>query len=334
MSQAVRVCQGLLVVPPHFRDYRAYSQQVMARLHALTPLVEQLSIDEAFLDVSARPELPAELARALQAAIRSEMELPASLGVASNKLVAKIATNVGKAAVRGDGPPNAIQLVPPGQEAAFLAPLPCDALWGVGAKTAARLAALGIHTIGDIARRDPDELAMLFGKNGQEMVRHAQGIDNRPVETVREAKAVSQETTFDRDVAGGEQLHQTLRTLAEGVSRDLRRKRVTGSTVKLKLRWADFTTPTRQITLAQPTDDAAIIYTAARQLFERLWTPGRPVRLLGVGVSGLGVQPRQMGLWDKPDEKEERLLAAVHALRARFGDQAVVRGSEMPIANE
>jgi DNA polymerase-4 len=329
MSQAVRACPGLLVIPPHFRDYREYSRRVMAHLHALTPLVEQLSIDEAFLDVSARTEPAALLARGLQATIRDELGLPASLGVASNKLVAKIANNVGKAAARGDGPPSAIQVVPPGQEAAFLAPLPCDALWGVGAKTAARLQAMGVHTIGDIARRSPEELEALFGKHGREMAAHAQGLDERPVEPVREAKSVSQETTFARDIADGDKLRETLHGLAEGVARDLRRKRVTGTTVKLKLRWADFTTLTRQVTLDQPTDDAARIYSAALQLFERLWEPGRPVRLLGVGVSGLGVQARQMGLWDPPNEKDEKLMAAVQMLRARFGEHALLRASDL-----
>lgn len=330
MAQAVRVCPGLLIVEHHFLDYRRVSRQVMARLHALTPLVEQLSIDEAFLDVSARPEPPLELAQSLQATIRSELGVPASLGVASNKLVAKIANNVGKAGAKGDSPPNAIQVVPPGQEAAFLAPLPCGELWGVGPKTAARLAELGLHTVGDIAQESPETLERIFGKHGRDLVMRARGVDDRPVETEQERKSISQETTFERDVADAVKLHATLRSLAEGVSRDLRRQRLMGATVKLKLRWSDFTTPTRQMTLAQPTDNPQQIYAAALQLFQRLWLPGRPVRLLGVGVSGLGDPPRQMSLWDRPDERQERLQATVERLRARFGDQAVLRASDMP----
>lgn len=330
MSQAVRVCPGLLVVEPHFRDYRRVSRQVMVRLRRLTPLVEQLSIDEAFLDVSARPEAPLELAQALQSTIRRELKVPVSLGVASNKLVAKIANNVGKAGATGDGPPNAIQVVPPGEEAAFLAPLPCGELWGVGPKTAARLAELGVRTIGDIAQQPPQTLERLFGKNGRDLVLRAQGLDDRPVETEQERKSISQETTFSRDVADAAKLHTTLHSLAEGVSHDLRRQHLTGTTVKLKLRWTDFTTPTRQLTLAQPTDDAQQIYAAALQLFQRLWTPGRPVRLLGVGVSGLGDLPRQMSLWERPNEKLERLQVVLDRLRARFGDQAVRRASDLP----
>lgn len=335
MAQAVRVCPGLLIVEPHFRDYRKMSRKVMARLHALTPLVEQLSIDEAFLDVSALdvsawPEPALELAQSLQSTIRSELGVPVSLGVASNKLVAKIANNVGKAGAKGDGPPNAIQVVPPGEEAAFLAPLSCGELWGVGPKTAARLAELGLHTIGDIAQESPQTLERIFGKHGRDLVMRAQGLDDRPVETEQERKSISQETTFERDVADATKLHATLRSLAEGVSRDLRRQRLMGATVKLKLRWSDFTTPTRQTTLAQPTDDAQQIYAAALQLFQRLWLPGRPVRLLGVGVSGLGDLPRQMSLWERPDERQERLQSTLERLRARFGDQAVLRASEMP----
>jgi DNA polymerase-4 len=330
MSQAVRVCPGLLVVEPNFRDYRRVSRQVMARLRRLTPLVEQLSIDEAFLDVSARSESALELAQSLQSMIRGELKVPVSLGVAPNKLVAKIANNVGKAGATGDGPPNAIRVVPSGEEAAFLAPLPCGELWGVGPKTAARLAELGLRTIGDMAQQPPQTLERLFGKNGRDLALRAQGLDDRTVETEQERKSISQETTFSRDVADMAKLHATLRGLAEGVSHDLRRQQVKGSTVKLKLRWSDFTTPTRQLTLAQPTDDAQQIYAAALQLFQRLWIPGRPVRLLGVGVSGLGDLPRQMSLWDRPNEKQERLQAAVDRLRARFGEQAIRRASDLP----
>lgn len=334
MAQALRICPGLLVVEHHFRDYRRMSRQVMARLHALTPLVEQISIDEAFLDVSARSESGLESAQALQSVIRSELRVPVSLGVATNKLVAKIANNVGKAAARGDGPPNAIRVVLPGEEAAFLAPLPCDALWGVGPKTAQRLTELGMKCIGDIAQESPQTLERLFGKHGRDLALRARGIDDRPIETEQERKSISQETTFAQDVADAAKLQTTLRGLAEGVSHDLRRGRLMGTTVKLKLRWSDFTTPTRQLTLAQPTDETQQIYAAALQLFQRLWIPGRPVRLLGVGVSGLGDPPLQMGLWDKPDEKQERLQATVDRLRARFGDQAVLRAGDLPERDE
>lgn len=329
MSQAVRACPNLVIVPARFRAYRNMSRKVMERLHRVTPLVEQISIDEAFLDVSARPESAARIARELQATIRNDLGLPCSLGVASNKLVAKIANNVGKANVEGDGPPNAIQVVPPGEEAAFLAPLPCKELWGVGPKTAERLTALGMPTIGALAAAGEERLAQLLGNSGRDLARRALGRDDRPVETERETKSVSHETTFSQDKYVEAELLATLQRLAQGVSRDLQRKGLTGTTVKLKLRWADFSTPTRQLTLPDPTADGEVIFDAVRDLFRRLWQPGRPVRLLGVGMTGLRDKPLQMSLFDPPDEREERLLETVQRVRSRFGDAAILRGSDL-----
>jgi DNA polymerase-4 len=332
MSQAVRLCPGLIIVPARHGAYSAVSRQVMGLLHALTPLVEQISIDEAFLDVSDRAEPAEQLARELQARIRSELRLPCSLGVASNKLVAKIANNEGKAQASGDGPPNAIKVVAPGQEAAFLDPLPCDALWGVGPKTAERLRELGIETIGDLVRWPEADLLRRFGKNGYDFARHARGLDDRPVITEHERKSVSQETTFERDISDGEVLRRTLRQQAADVSRVLKAKGLAGATVKLKLRWPDFTTITRQVTLPAPANDTAAIAAAALQLFDREWSDrGNPkaVRLIGVGVSGFRANVGQRTLFDQPDEREERLDAAMQALRARFGPQAVRRASDL-----
>jgi DNA polymerase-4 len=330
MAQAIRRCPELIVIPGRHSDYRTASKQVMACLHVLTPLVEQLSIDEAFLDVSDLPLPGEELARQLQATIRDELGLPCSLGVATNKLVAKIATDVGKTAARSNGSPNAIQVVPPGMEAAFLAPLPTTALWGVGPKTAERLAELGMHTIGDIARWPAEKLGRLFGKHGDDLARRACGIDERPVVTSREAKSISKETTFARDVSDGARLRATLRTLSAGVGQRLRRDGLSGTTVTLKLRWADFITATRQTTLGQPTDQDEVIAAAAEQLFERLWMAGQWVRLLGVGVSGLGPVPRQLSLWDAPNaEQQQRVRAAMQALRERFGPGVVRWGSDL-----
>lgn len=328
MSQAVRLCPHLIIVPTRHGAYSAVSRQVMAILRGLTPLVEQLSIDEAFLDVSERPEEAETVARSLQAAIRSELHLPCSLGVAANKLVAKIANNVGKARARGDGPPNAILVVPPGQEAAFLAPLPCGELWGVGPKTAERLAESGITTIGELAAWPQADLVRRFGKNGYDFARHARGLDERPVVTEHERKSVSQEITFDRDVSDGTVLRRTLGEQAAEVSRVLKQKRLAGTTVKLKLRWPDFTTISRQVTLGGPTDDKGVIAAAALQLLEREWG-GRAVRLIGVGVSGLHESLNQRTLFDAPDERQERLDEAMRALRARFGPAALRRAADL-----
>ncbi|RME83550.1 MAG: DNA polymerase IV [Caldilineae bacterium] len=326
MAQAIRLCPDLIVVSNRHGLYDDVSRRVMARLRQFTPLLEQLSIDEAFLDLSDLPEPPAELARRIQAAIRNEFSLPCSLGVATNKLVAKIANDVGKSRARGAEPPNAITVVPPGQEAAFLAPLPTRALWGVGPKTADRLAALGIHTIGDIAAYPEAELVRLFGKHGHDLARRARGIDDRPVVTEHETKSVSKEVTFPRDVADRRTLQRTLRRLSEGVGRNLRRKGLQGSTVKIKLRWPDFTTITRQTTLSSPTDQDNEIYEAANRLFSAAWKPGRPVRLLGVGVSGFGRGYRQLSFWDIEADRDRRLQETLDRLRSKYGVGAVTRG--------
>ena len=306
MARAVRLCPRLIIVPPHHEAYRAASQRVMARLLALTPLVEPLSIDEAFLDVSALPEPGEAIARRLQARIRDELGLPCSLGVATNKLVAKIANDVGKSEVKSDGPPNAIKVVPPGQEAAFLAPLPARALWGVGPKTAERLAGLGLLTIGDLARWPEADLSRRFGKTGYDLARRAKGIDDRPVETDRQTKSVSQEVTFAHDVTDVQALQRTLRQQAAGVGRRLRKLGLAGTTVKLKIRWADFTTLTRQVTLNQPTNQDDQIYASALKLLDKVWSAGRQVRLIGLGVSSFGA-PQQLELWDARPAENQRL---------------------------
>ena len=216
MARALRLCPGLLVVSTRHGVYGDYSRQVMDRLYQLTALVEPISIDEAFLDLSDLPEPGLEIARRLQSRIQQELGLPCSLGVATNKLVAKIATDTGKAARRGPTPPNAITVVPPGEEAAFLAPLPVSALWGVGPKSAARLEGMGIHTIGDLAQMSPAALVSHFGKNGADLARHARGIDDAPVVTTHEVKSISQETTFERDLRESEALRRTLLDLSEG----------------------------------------------------------------------------------------------------------------------
>lgn len=333
MARALALCPELKIVPGNYQRYSEASRQVMGELDKVAKLVEQLSIDEAFLDVSENDRPAEAIARELQATIRDKFQLPCSLGVASNKLVAKIATDVGKTAAQSEGPPNAIQVVPPGREAEFLAPLPAEALWGVGPKTAARLAGLGVYTIGEIADLSENDLVRWFGKHGHDLYRRSRGIDNSRVEPFHETKSVSKETTFPKDVQDEGELRQTLRSLSEGVARRLGRENLAGTTIKIKLRWSDFTTLTRQTTLAQPTAQCELIDKTANQLFEETWTRGRPVRLLGVGVSGLGPPIRQLLLWDystedQVSEKEAQLLAAVEILQQKFGRRVIHWGDE------
>ncbi|MFN8450929.1 MAG: DNA polymerase IV [Anaerolineae bacterium] len=329
MSQAVRICPGLIIVPGDHKAYGAASHEVMKRLSQVTPLIEQISIDEAFMDVTPQPG--AALATRLQTQINEELHLPCSLGVATNKLVAKIANTVGKARAAKGAPPNAIMVVPPGEEASFLAPLPIEELWGVGPKTAARLHSMNIDTIGDLARWSEADLATLFGKHGADLAREARGIDTRPVEPEHDAKSVSRETTFTRDVTDREVLARTIRQLAEGVGWRVRKAGLRGNTIKVKVRWSSFTTLTRQQTLPQPTDDDAEIERVAQELFQAVWTPGQAVRLLGVGVSGFDDADQQLGLWqeDAVSDEQRRLQTALDDLRDRFGEHIIQRGSDL-----
>ena len=326
MSRALRLCPGLIIVPSRHGMYSEVSKQVMKRLRELTALVEQISIDEAFLDISDLSESPQRIARGLQAGIRDELHLPSSIGIAPNKLVAKIATEVGKKAAKGGSPPFALTIVPSGSEAEFLSPLPADMLWGVGPKTYARLSELGIHTIGDIARWPEEQLVRMFGENGREMAKHARGQDERLVVTEREVKSVSQEVTFSRDVRDDESLEKTLTKLSAQVGRRLRKNELAGTTVKLKIRWPDFTTLTRQVTLPGTTNNDAEIAETALGLLRKVRKSGQAVRLIGVGVSGLGEPMRQLELWGTDTEKERRLQEVLDELKEKFGDNVIKRG--------
>jgi DNA polymerase-4 len=326
MSRAVRLCPNLIIVPGRHRLYSEVSDKVMDKLRNLTPLLEQISIDEAFLDITDLREPAERIARDLQAAIKNDLHLPSSIGIASNKLVAKIATEVGKKGGKGDGPPYGLTIIPAGEEAAFLAPLPADMLWGVGPKTFAKLAELGIHTIGDIANWPESDLIRRFGENGRDLARHANGIDDRPILTEHEIKSISQETTFTRDVRDDKSLEKTLRELSAEVARSLRRHDLTGKTVKLKIRWPDFTTITRQTTLPDPTDNDDEIIKTALKLLREVRRPNQAVRLIGVGVSGFSSRIRQLSLWDVGDEKSRKLQDVVDQLQEKYGKQVIKRG--------
>jgi DNA polymerase-4 len=291
MSRALALCPEAVVVPPRHALYGDYSRQVMDILHQASPLVEQISIDEAYLDVTEQTATwddAVEMARDLQGRVREEVGLSASLGVATNKLVAKVASDRDK--------PGGLTVVQPGDEARFLAPLPVRVLWGVGPVMARRLAALGITTVGDLARLPQPELQQRFGQQGAAMARQARGIDRRPVITEHEIKSVSQERTFSRDLADAQVLHEQLRRMSQKVSGRLKRYELTAGTIALKLRYSDFTTLSRQMTLAVPTDDEEAIYQAARTLLERAWQPSRPVRLLGVVARNLSPPAGQLQL--------------------------------------
>ena len=334
MAQAVKVCPDLIIVRGNFSDYGEASGNVMDHLRSLTDQVQQISIDEAFLDITNLPESSQHIAENLQQHINSNFGLPCSIGIAANKLVAKMASDYGKVE-RGfsDRPPNAIFIVTAGQEADFLAPLPVDALWGVGPKTAEKLNEMNINTIGDLTQVPEEELTKRFGKWGYAIVKRAQGIDESPIVLKHVAKSVSQERTFAEDVRSENTLIETIEKLSSRISKRLKKKHVQGTTIKIKLRWSDFSTITRQMTLAQPTNDVETISSHANDLLKKEWKIGEPIRLIGVGVSNLA--PEQLSLWDQAlkvekDETAEQLDSAIRALRDKFGDEVVKWGDDLP----
>ncbi len=319
-AQALRLCPHLRLLPARHKVYADYSRKVMALLADVTPVIEPVSIDEAFLDLTGDPRPGAEVAARLKRRIKDETGLPCTLGVAGNKLVAKIATNVGK--------PDGLVVVPPGEEAAFLAPLPLTLLFGAGPKTRARLAELGLRTIGDVAAWPADDLARRFGAHGAALARHARGLDDRPVATGYEAKSISSETTFARDVSDGEALRRKFLELAEEVGAHLRRDGLSARTVKIKVRWPPFETLTRQTTLARPTDLDDELFAAAWALFQTVWSPGRRVRLVGVGAAGLMEAARQLDIFGEGDqERKARLARTIDALREKYGERAIQRAA-------
>lgn len=323
-KRALQLCPDLILLSGNHAKYGEHSRRIMAMLHTITPQIEQLSIDEAFLDITGTELLhgsPDRLAHTLHDRVRDEFGLPCSIGVASNKLVAKIATEKAK--------PNNVLIIPLGEEAAFLAPQPIRALWGVGPKTAEILKAMGIETIRQIAAARSDVLARRLGQHGAaELIRRARGLDDSPVETDLQAKQISQEITFARDVADAQQLRVTLLELSEGVGAHLRESGQGARTIAIKLRYGDFSTFTRQTTLPQPIELDQPIFEAAWALFEANWTR-RPIRLLGVAARQFALMAQQLDLFTPRDDRLERLTHAVDEIRDKFGDSALKRASTL-----
>jgi DNA polymerase-4 len=281
MRTALQRCPRAIRILPRFDRYNEVSRRVMDIFHDVTELVEPLSLDEAYLDVTdsvsaRRPS--AAIAEELRQRVRSELSLTISVGVAASKSVAKIASDLDK--------PDGLTVVPPGGERDFLAPLSVSKLSGIGPKTAARLARNGVHTIGDLASRSDGWLAERFGRTGPHMRRLAMGRDDRPVQVSRERKSVSAETTLARDTDDPELLLSLVDRLSQQVGGHLEDRDVHGSTVRVKLRLADFTTFTRQTTPQQPVGSRQAVAAAARELLRREMRPGRWFRLVGVGVTG------------------------------------------------
>jgi len=287
-SQAVRLAPGLKIVPPDWPRIRQCSREVMAVLGAFGPL-EQMSVDEAYVDAGGWDGAEAT-ARAIFERVPVETGLPCSVGLATSKLVAKVASDFNK--------PRGFTVVPPGEEAAFLAPLPARVIWGIGPRTADRLAALDIATCGQLAATDLERLRGIFGREAEKLIQRAQGIDDRPVEPDHgPAKSISQEWTFSRDVADPAMLRERLREMSAEVAAELIKRHLLAHTIRVKFRASDFTTFTRQRSVEVGVDDAETIYRLALALWTQHWPAGKPMRLLGVGAAGLVEgESRQLGL--------------------------------------
>ncbi len=289
VARARQLCPQGIYLPVRHSLYREYSQKVMAILSASASRLEQVSIDEAYLDLSELGEDPEEIVTRLQQQITGEIGLTASVGLATNKLVAKMASGFRK--------PAGLTVVAPGDEADFLAPLPVGKLFGVGPKSAARLNAMNILTIGDLAEAELAQLQATFGPNlGHEMKEHATGEDHRPVVTFREAKSLSFERTFFEDVADHRLLWRYIQEMAVGLEGSLQKKGLLARTVAIKLRFNNWKTITRAETLLSPTATAQVIAASAARLMRQSWKRGTPLRLIGVRVSNFVEEdaPRQL----------------------------------------
>lgn len=333
MSRALQLCPDLIVISHRHGNYGEMSKKVMSLIE-ITPFIEKISIDEAFLDVTGLPESMINIARDLQHRVNQTLLLPISIGGATNKLVAKIANDWGKSQKMTAEPPNSITIIPPGEEETFLAPLKVQSLWGIGPKTAEKLGQFGITTIGMLAQAPKETLEILFGQYGPELQTRAKGIDSRPINLEHDVKSISNEVTFPKDLIDETEILTSLRRLSEQVGRRLRRASLAGTTIQIKLRWSDFTTITRQSTLPSATNLDQEIFTTAKTLFKENWSNKFPVRLIGVGVSGLGPPVHQLSLWNDDFEKETNLLNAVDQLKERYGSDIIQRARNLPNNND
>lgn len=325
--EALRRCPQAICVRPRMAHYAAVSREIFAVFAEYTPLIQGLSLDEAFLDVTDSIMLrgPAEqIARAIKQQVRERTSLTASVGVAPNKLVAKIASDLRK--------PDGLVIVLPDQVTAVLDPLPIRKLFGLGAKTAARVEALGIHTFAELRQAQPARLRPVFGRYTQLIQQRAAGMDERPVIADVDEKQISAEETFATDISDRNQLQAIIVRLADRTSARLRGKGMMAGCVTVKIRRGDFTTSTRQRRCDPPTQSTAVIAGIAAELLDA-WLADQPraaLRLLGVGVSGLGAELQPDMFVTPQAERNRELDATVDRIRERFGSAALARGSSLP----
>jgi len=326
ISQAYRLCPQGIYVPPNGKLYQQVSREIFEIFYEFTDAVEPLSIDEAFLDVTGSLRLfgtGREIAEKIKQRIYEKEHLTASVGVAPNKYLTKIASDLEK--------PDGLVVVNPDRVQEFLEPLDISRLWGAGVRTQEKLRKLGIQSIGDLAKFPLPMLEQQFGKMGRHFYNLAHGLDDRQVEYDQSVKSVSNEHTFSRDTADAVTIHQTLFYLSEKVGYRLRKKGLKGRTVHLKLRYENFSTITRNKTLPEAIDNTEQIFTTVKSLFEKNYQPNRKVRLLGVGISGFGETEGgvQLSLFDRKKDSSSRLDALQDTLVERFGKGAARRAESL-----
>ena len=323
MAVAKRLCPQAIVVPVRFARYHEVSAQVFDILDDFTPLIEQLSVDEAFLDCTGSVRLlgngPA-IARAIRRRIHEEIGITASVGVAPNKFLAKLASDLNK--------PDGLTVITRADVDRVLPPLSASKIWGIGPKTAARLKSLAINTIGDIRKIPLEVLVERFGEEGERYWRLAHGMDERPVVSDGEAKSIGHEQTFGTDLTDAEEVRGVLLGQVEQVARRLRKHGLRARSVHLKIRDGAFHTITRATTLDEPTDATRELWAVSRAIFDK-WAGAsfKPVRLIGMSASNLIAAPEQLGLFaDRSREQQKRVDAALDTINAKFGKTAIRRG--------
>jgi DNA polymerase IV len=324
ISQAWRLCPQGVYLRPDMEKYGRVSARVMDILLEFTDQLEQVSIDEAFMDITGSEKLHGtgvEIAGKIKDRVRKDLALTASVGVAKNKFIAKIASDLKK--------PDGLVVVEAGREKEFLAPLPVGRLWGVGPKTEACLKKMGLERIGQLADLNHSDLAARLGKSGAHLWQLAQGIDDRPVVCSEGFQSIGHEITFDRDTGDRQLLDRTLLSLSERVAQRLRAHRSRARTITIKFREADFSTFTRRTTLVSPVDTTEKIYPVAQSLMKSLLRGDILVRLLGVYAGNLETEPdgTQMSLFDRAPQKDRKLADALDDIVHRFGDSAITRAA-------
>ena len=329
---AQRLCPDAIWTGANFDRYREVSAAVMGILYDESPLVERVSIDEAFCDVSPgrfSKENPVRIAKRIQDRV-SELGVTCSIGVSTGKCVSKIASDMDK--------PRGLTVVYPGGEAAFLAGMDVSAMPGIGKSSASKLKAMGIKTLGRLACAQPQQLKSVFGVNAQAFVERAQGIDTRPVVTQSGVKSVSHERTFTQDLTARAQIEDAIDFVGSLVGRRLRKKGLKGHTITLKLRYSDLSIRTAQKSIGSQIDDEGVFIPIGKSLIEQIWRPGDAVRLVGLGISGFEERDCQMGLFDEDDvsagKANPALISAADKVRDRFGDDKLVFGRQLKMTSQ